>query len=45
MSKKEKGSPAYLQVAIDIAGQIAEGELREGQRFSGRSLMSSKYGV
>lgn len=43
--KKDKGAPAYLQVARDIAGRIASGEIGEGQRFSGRSLMSSKYNV
>lgn len=45
MTKRERGAPAYLQVALDIAGQIADGGFKEGQRFSGRSLMSSKYGV
>lgn len=37
--------PVYAQVAFDIAAKIASGELKEGDRFSGRSLMSSKYGV
>ena len=37
--------PAYAQVAYDIASKIATGELKEGDRFSGRSLMSSQYGV
>lgn len=44
-TKKVKGAPAYLQVARDIAGRIASGEIAEGERFSGRSLMSSKYNV
>ncbi len=34
-----------MQVARDIAGRIASGEIREGERFSGRSLMSSQYNV
>ena len=33
MSKKEKGSPAYLQVAIDIAGQIAKASLERASVF------------
>lgn len=45
MTKRERGTPVYLNIALDIAGQIAEGEYKEGQRFSGRSMMSSKYGV
>jgi K+/H+ antiporter YhaU regulatory subunit KhtT len=43
--RKEKNPPAYLQVARDIAGRIASGEIQEGERFSGRSLMSSQYNV
>ena len=43
--RKEKNPPAYLQVARDIAGRIASGEIQEGARFSGRSLMSSQYNV
>jgi K+/H+ antiporter YhaU regulatory subunit KhtT len=42
---REKRPPAYMQVARDIAGRIASGEIREGERFSGRSLMSSQYNV
>lgn len=37
--------PIYLQVAYDIASKIASGVLAEKERFSGRSLMSSQYGV
>ena len=37
--------PIYLQVAYDIAAKIATGVLAEQERFSGRSLMSSQYGV
>lgn len=43
--RRDKKPPAYLQVARDIAGRIASGEILEGDRFSGRSLMSSKYNV
>ena len=43
--RRDKTPPAYLQVARDIAGRIASGEIKEGERFSGRSLMSSQYNV
>ena len=35
----------YLQIALDIARRIAKGELPEGQRIYGRSLMASEYNV
>ncbi len=38
-------SPQYLRIALDIAGRIAEGEMKTGQRISGRSLLASEYGV
>lgn len=38
-------SSAYAQIAIDIAARIARGELKEGTKVSGRSTMSSEYGV
>lgn len=37
--------PIYAQVAYDIAMKIVSGEFKCGQRFSGRSLMGSRYGV
>ena len=37
--------PQYMRIAVDIAGRIASGELREGQRLSGRSALSSGYNV
>ncbi|BDF67136.1 TrkA C-terminal domain-containing protein [Pseudoflavonifractor phocaeensis] len=37
--------PIYAQVAHDMAAKIAAGELGEGVRFTGRSLMGSQYGV
>ena len=43
--RQSASPPVYSQVAFDIAAKIASGELKEGDRFSGRSLMSSKYGV
>lgn len=38
-------TPAYAQIALDIAARIARGELKEGTKVSGRSTMSSEYGV
>lgn len=35
----------YLKIAKDIAGRIARGELTEGSRIYGRSVMASEYGV
>ena len=43
--KQSSAPPVYSQVAFDIASKIVSGELREGQRFTGRSLMGSQYGV
>lgn len=43
--KRSLQPPIYSQVAYDIASKIAAGEIRENERFSGRSLMSSQYGV
>lgn len=37
--------PQYLRIALDIASQIADGDLAEGQKISGRSLLASEYGV
>lgn len=37
--------PVYSQIAFDIATRIASGELGENSKFTGRSLMSTKYGV
>ena len=43
---KQNGlSPIYTQIAFDLAAKIAAGELREGERISGRSLMGSQYAV
>ncbi|HRX57779.1 MAG TPA: TrkA C-terminal domain-containing protein [Eubacteriales bacterium] len=38
-------SPQYLRIALDIAERIVKGDLRAGQRLSGRSLFASEYGV
>ena len=43
--KQSARPPIYYQVAFDIASKIVTGDLKEGDRFSGRSLMGSQYGV
>lgn len=43
--KQSVKPPIYSQVAFDIASKIVAGDLKEGARFSGRSLMGSQYGV
>ena len=35
----------YLQIALDLARRIAKGELPEGSRVYGRSVMASEYNV
>ena len=35
----------YLQIALDLATRIAKGELAEGSRIYGRSVMASEYSV
>ena len=43
---KQSVVPAqYLQIALDLAGRIANGELAEGSRIYGRSVMASEYNV
>ena len=43
--KNTAAPPVYSQVAFDIAAKIAAGEIPVGERFTGRSLMGSQYGV
>lgn len=48
MSDHNDGStttPIYLGIALDISKRIAQGELPEGTKLYGRSVMSSEYGV
>ena len=35
----------YLQIALDLATRIARGDLAEGRRIDGRSVMASEYSV
>ncbi|NLA78368.1 MAG: GntR family transcriptional regulator [Erysipelothrix sp.] len=38
-------SPIYVQIALDFAYRIVRGELKENSKVSGRSTLSSEYGV
>ena len=37
--------PQYMRIAVSVAGRIAEGQIREGEKISGRSKLSSEYQV
>ena len=41
----ENCAPQYLLIAADLAARIARGEFPEGQRISGRTVLSSEYSV
>ncbi|MGE4453216.1 MAG: TrkA C-terminal domain-containing protein [Sphaerochaeta sp.] len=43
--RRKEGGAIYERIAYDIAKRIANQEIGEGTRLSGRSLMSSEYGV
>ncbi len=45
MKRKRDGMPIYARIAMDIANRIVNGDLPVGKKLSGRSLMSSEYGV
>jgi K+/H+ antiporter YhaU regulatory subunit KhtT len=38
-------SPRYMNIALDLAGRICNGELKEGNRVFGRSTLASEYNV
>lgn len=37
--------PQYEQIALDLANRIYDGELSEGEKIYGRSVMASEYNV
>lgn len=37
--------PRYLKIAVDIAARIASGNLGEGEKLKGRSILSTEYNV
>lgn len=43
--KRHESMAVYEKIALDIANRIVRHEIAEGVRLSGRSVMSSEYGV
>lgn len=43
--KEKVESPIYSQIALDLAFRISKGEIREGAKLSGRSMLASEYKV
>ena len=38
-------TPRYLKIAVDISARIASGDLLEGDKLKGRSVLSTEYNV
>lgn len=45
MQRKRENSAVYERIALDVAKRIVRGEIAEGVRLSGRTLLSGEYGV
>ncbi len=39
------GVPIYIKIALDLAGRICNGEIKEGRRIFGRSTLAGEYNV
>lgn len=37
--------PRYLKIAVDISARIASGDIQEGEKLKGRSVLSTEYNV
>lgn len=37
--------PRYLKIAVNLSSRIASGEIAEGQKLKGRSVLSTQYNV
>lgn len=37
--------PRYLKIAVNLSSRIASGEISEGQKLKGRSVLSTEYNV
>ena len=37
--------PQYMRIAMDLSSRVASGEIQEGRKISGRSMLSSQYHV
>jgi len=45
MSSKQITVPRYLKIAVDISARIASGDIIEGEKLKGRSVLSTEYNV
>jgi len=45
MANTEAHKPIYKKIAIDVANKIIKGDIKEGEKISGRSVLASMYNV
>lgn len=45
MAHMEEHKPVYKKIAIDIANKIVKGDIKEKDKISGRTVLSSMYNV
>lgn len=45
MDNKATTEPIYKQIALDLAGRIYNGDMKVGEKISGRSTLASSYNV
>lgn len=45
MSSIEDNKPIYKKIAVDVANKIVKGDIKEGDKMSGRSVLASMYNV
>ena len=45
MKAEQTAIPRYLKIAVDLSARIASGDIAEGERLKGRSVLSTEYNV
>lgn len=45
MEEQNIRTPRYLKIAVNLSSRIASGEIVEGQKLKGRSVLSTEYNV
>lgn len=45
MRAEQITTPRYLKIAVDLSARIASGDIPEGERLKGRSVLSTEYNV
>ena len=45
MDEQNIRTPRYLKIAVNLSYRIASGEIVEGQKLKGRSVLSTEYNV